>query len=183
MRSVWRLCVVGCSVVCSAAPGCSKEQPNGTTERTEEERNLAPDVEALDRHLKDLDSLSRDEAGLSARVRANRESFETALARLLRAADRRAPARLVFYAVALGDDGDAIAVDSELGRACAATMGSGFSIATTEKGVRVYDAGDFYLWWESHRQEYEALALLDEWISRPSSQEIAIPLFRASKRK
>jgi hypothetical protein len=108
-------------------------------------------------------------------LRDNKAAFEAALARLLVAGDKRAPARMVFYTVVKVVGW--ILADSELGKACAGVIGPDFQIRTW-KGNRLYFGPDLYLWWEANRGKYEAFPLFDEWSQRDFAQTVAIPNLR-----
>ncbi len=140
------------------------------------------DQQLVDDYLEKWDRFAQGDNQLVPELRDNKAAFEVALARLLRADDKRAPSRMVFYPVV--QVGGSIAVDSELGKASAAVVGSDFPITTTKEGERVYFSGDLYLWWEANRSKYEPFPLFDEWSKRDFAQNVVIPMFRsAAKRK
>ena len=139
---------------------------------------MTRDLQLVDGYLEKWDRFAQSENQLVPELRDNKTGFEAALARLLRAGDKRAPARMVFYPVV--QVGGSIPADSELGKASAAVLGPDFPVTTTKEGERVYFGGDLYLWWEANRGKYEAFPLFDEWSKRDFAQTVVIPMFRSA---
>jgi hypothetical protein len=98
------------------------------------------------------------------------------LTRLLAARDRRAPARLVFYAVV--QVGGFIDADSELGRAANPVLGDDFQIFTNEDGTDTFFAGDLYFWWQDHKNDYDPCPLFEDWQARDFAQSVVIPMYK-----
>ena len=139
---------------------------------------MTSDVQLVDGYLEKWDRFAQGENQLVPELRDDRAAFEVALGRLLLAGDKRAPARMVFYAVV--QVGGSIPAGSDLGKASAAVLGPGFPVATTNDGEHVYFGGDLYLWWEANRSKYDAFALFDEWCKRDFAQTVVIPMFRST---
>ena len=138
---------------------------------------MGPDLQLVDDYLASWDRFARGENQLNPFLRDNQENFEEALARLLLAKDRRAPARLAFYAVV--QVGGAVPVDSALGRGAAAILGPEFPVTARKEGQRVYFAGDLFFWWQENGRSYEAYGLFEEWANREFAQRVAIPMYRS----
>jgi hypothetical protein len=111
-------------------------------------KSSPPDFAFIDQYLATWDRFAQGANGDTPR-------FQQHLAEALKQSDRRAPSRLVFYAVV--QVGGFIVDDSDLGRACERLVGREVPISTSKKGERLYFAGDLYFWWQRHRSEYEAL--------------------------
>jgi hypothetical protein len=137
---------------------------------------MSRDLEFVDGYLEKWDRFVQGENQLVPELRKNEGAFEAMLTRLLLASDKRAPSRMVFYAVV--QVGGSIPAGSELGKASAAILDPDFSVTTTKEGEGVYFGGDLYLWWEAHRGEYEAFPLFEEWSKRDFARTVVIPMFR-----
>jgi len=174
MRGVRNLLLVCC--LTAFVPACSKDQPGGAPGRDAGDAQMTRDLQLVDGYLEKWDRFAQSENQLVPELRDNKTGFEAALARLLRAGDKRAPARMVFYPVV--QVGGSIPADSELGKASAAVLGPDFPVTTTKEGERVYFGGDLYLWWEANRGKYEAFPLFDEWSKRDFAQSVVIPMYR-----
>ena len=68
-------------------------------------------------------------------------------------------------------------VNSPLGRALATAVGAKGPPVTMAAGEAIYQADDFYFWWEEHRAEYAAMPLYDEWRAHDIIRAHIIPLF------
>jgi hypothetical protein len=145
------------------------------------EASSRSDVVVVDEYLSKWDRFARGENDLVPELNAGAARFESALSRLLRARDKRGPARLVFYPVV--QVGGGIVTDSELGRAAAAVLGKDFPITVMKDRTRVYFAGDLYLWWEREGGRHEAFPLFDEWRARELAQTVVIPQYRRMSRR
>ena len=100
------------------------------------------DLRIVDDYLNKWDRFANGKNELAPFLRENQKGFESALTRLLKAKDTRAPARMVFYPVV--KVGGSIAVDSDLGMASAAILRGDLPVTTTKEGERVYFAGDLF---------------------------------------
>ncbi len=139
------------------------------------------DLDAVDAYLEKWDRFARGENTLAPQLREDKAAFEAALTRLLEAKDRRAPGRLVFYAVV--KVGGSIIADSELGRACTPILGPDFPVVTRKDGGKNFFCGDLYFWWQDHRGQFEAYPLFEEWKGRDYAQRVAIPMYEAVRRR
>jgi hypothetical protein len=105
--------------------GCSGRQTPtskpGETDKTQGEAQMATDLKFVDDYLAKWDRFSQGENELVPYIRDNKDSFESTLARILEAKDKRGPARMVFYAVV--QVGGSIPLDSDLGKASADALG------------------------------------------------------------
>src|SRR5215204_5287174 len=113
MRSLTGTLLIGC-LMAVAYPGCSSKH--------------SFDFNFIDNHLVAWDRFAQGANELAPQLKANRERFEKQLAAALEAADRRAPSRLVFYAVV--QVAGFIRYDSDLGRACEKVVGTNVPIFT-----------------------------------------------------
>lgn len=148
-----------------------------TSEDTGDSRP-SEDLPLVDSYLEKWDRFAQGENQLAVAINNDRLSFEAALARLLRAGDSRAVARMVFYPVV--QVGGSIAVNTELGKASSAILGADFPVATMQDGRATYFGGDLYLWWEAKRSKFASYPLFDEWIKREFAQTVVIPMFRST---
>jgi hypothetical protein len=142
---------------------------------------MASDLQMVDDYLAKWDRFAQGENKLVPFLRGNKDAFEAALARLLTAKDKRAPARMVFYPVV--QVGGAIAADSELGNAAAAILGPDFPVTTTETGERVYFCGDLFFWWQDNGQNYQSYSLFAEWSQRDFAQAVVIPMYKSARQQ
>jgi hypothetical protein len=143
---------------------------------------MADDLIVVDDYLEKWDRFAQGENNLVSDIRDHKDAFEAALCIILNAKDRRAPARLVFYAVV--QVGGFVALDSELGKASATLLGPDFPLFTSKEGARAYFAGELYFWWIDNRKKYESYPLFDEWSQRDFAKRVAVPMYKeACKRK
>lgn len=177
MRGIPKLLLVRCVLACTI-PACNKGQPDSVPAPAVGDVQMTRDLELTDAYLEKWDRFAQGENRLVPELRDSKAAFETALARLLGAGDKGAPARMVFYPVV--QVGGFIPADSELGKASAAVLGPDFPVTTTKEGQRVYFSGDLYLWWEANLAKYEAFPLFDEWSKRDFAQTVVIPMFRST---
>jgi hypothetical protein len=147
-------------ICCGVAfiPACSPDIPASSHDGGAGDKDMTRDLELVDGYLQKWDRFAQGENQLVPELRDNKARFEAALADLLIAGDKRAPARMVFYPVV--QVGGAIPVESELGNAVAPILGPNFAVTTTKDGQRVYFAGDLYFWWEANRTKFDAYPLL-----------------------
>src|SRR6266849_4592740 len=110
------------------------------------------DLKLVDDYLIKWDQFAQGDNELVPYIRDNKDLFEGALTRLLIAKDKRAPARLVFYAVV--QVGGFISLQSDLGKASRALLGPDFPISTPKEGGRAYFAGELYFWWQTNHEKY-----------------------------
>jgi hypothetical protein len=141
------------------------------------------DFSFIDEYLSNWDSFAQGDNALIDALRRDRVEFEKQLAAALRQKDARAPGRLVFYGVV--QVGGFIPLTSPPGQAFRESFGEAVPLSTNEKdGSQSYFAGDLYFWWESHKSEYAAYALYEEWCRRDFAQQVAIPMYEgAAKNK
>src|SRR5262245_7614261 len=92
------------------------------------ESSMIDELPFVDDFLSKWDRFAQGENELVPFLREHGRPFEAALARLLKAKDQRAPARMVFYPVV--QIGGHISIDSELGKAAALVLGADFPITT-----------------------------------------------------
>ena len=144
-------------------------------------KSSSPDFAFIDGYLGTWDRFAQGANELVPQLKRDTPQFQQQLADALTQGDKRAPSRLVFYAVV--QVGGFITYDSDLGRACERLVGSEISIFTSEKGERSYFAGDLYLWWQRHRSEYDAFPLYDEWQQRDFSKRTVIPMYESATKK
>ena len=144
-------------------------------------KSASPDFTFIDGHLRTWDRFAQGANELSPQLKRDTPQFEKELAQVLQQGDRRAPSRLVFYAVV--QVGGFIASDSDLGRACERLVGNEVPIFTSEQGERSYFAGDLYFWWQRHRAEFESFPLYDQWAEREFVKKTVIPMYESATRK
>src|SRR4030095_5769121 len=77
---------------------------------------LSPDFSFIDAYLTTWDRFAQGANQLAPQIKRDTPRFQQELAVALRQGDRRAPSRLIFYAVV--QVGGFIPHESELGRAC-----------------------------------------------------------------
>ena len=135
---------------------------------------MSSSIEIVDSYLEKWNEYVRGANAIVAVLNHGRPAFESALADLLAAGDRRAPARLVYSTVVRGF----LPVDSKLGEAVALVIGPNFPVRNTPTGQRVYAARDLFLWWERNRDSHEAFPLFDEWAASDFAQQTIIPSYR-----
>jgi hypothetical protein len=133
------------------------------------------DIELIDDYLATWDRFALGENSLVPDLNREAPAFKAALGRALRAQDKRAPARLVFFAVV--QVGGAIPVESELGKDAAKLLGPNFPTVNAKVGS-AYFASDLYFWWLEHQTQYEAFPLLDEWARRDFATKKVIPKYQ-----
>jgi hypothetical protein len=177
--------VLACGLLLSFTVGCSDEVSRTPVADATVPGVSAPtresDLEAVDEYLVKWDRFAQGENDQVAFLRENKTAFERALAQLLTIKDKRAPARMVFYAVV--QVGGAIPVDSELGRAALATLGPDFPVVTGDDGEEVLFCADLYFWWQDNKQAYEAYPLFEEWGKRDFAQQVAIPMYDSTRQR
>jgi hypothetical protein len=177
LRHVSRACIF--FMLC-ALYGCSKESvpAAGTSDESERKLQVDSDVRFVDDYLHKWDRFAQGENELIPHIRDNKDSFERALTRLLNAKDKRAPARLVFYAVV--QVGGFVELESDLGKASSALLGSDFPIIKPREGIRAYFAGELYFWWQKNRDKYDSFPLFEEWIQREFTQTVVVPGYKGA---
>jgi hypothetical protein len=141
----------------------------------------SPDFKFIDDYLATWDRFAQGANELAPRIRRDELRFQRHLATALTRGDRRAPSRLVFYAIV--QVGGFIAHDAELGRACERLVGRDVSVFPSKKGERMYFAGDLYFWWQRHQEEFDRFPLYEEWRKREFAQTTAIPMYEQSVKK
>jgi hypothetical protein len=139
------------------------------------------DFKFIDGYLADWDRFALGTKELAARLKTDASRFQKELSEVLNQGDKRAPSRLVFYAVV--QVGGFIRYDSDLGRALEKFARGEVPIFTSEKGERSYFAGDPYFWWERHRKEFASFPLFDEWRQRDFAKTTVIPMYKAATTK
>ena len=144
-------------------------------------KSSSPDFAFIDSYLATWDRFAQGANELVPQIKRDTPRFQQQLAEALSQGDRRAPSRLVFYAVV--QVGGFIAYDSDLGRASERLVGSEVSIFTSEKGERSYFAGDLYFWWQRHRAEFESFPLYEEWQQRDFAKRTVIPMYESATKK
>jgi uncharacterized protein (DUF736 family) len=144
-------------------------------------QSSSPDFKFIDGYLTNWDRFSQGANELVPQLKRDAPQFHAQLAEALKRGDKRAPSRLVFYAVV--QVGGFIAYDSDLGRACERLVSSEVPIFTSEKGERSYFAGDLYFWWQRHRAEFESFPLYDQWSEREFAKKTVIPMYESATRK
>ena len=82
-----------------AVSAYSKDQPGNGPKPDAGDAQMTSDVQLVDGYLEKWDRFAQGENQLVPDLRENKVTFEAALAWLLRAGDKRAPARMVFYSV------------------------------------------------------------------------------------
>lgn len=144
-------------------------------------KRLTGDFTFIDGYLKTWDRFALGANELVPQLNRDAPQFQKELAEALKRGDKRAPSRLVFYAVV--QVGGFIPYDSGLGRACERLVGSEVPIFTSEKGERSYFAGDLYFWWQRHRAEFESFPLFDEWSEREFARKTVIPMYKKATKR
>jgi hypothetical protein len=139
------------------------------------------DLSLVDEYLIKWDQFAQGDKEVVPYIRDNKLIFESALARLLRAHDPGAPARLVFYPVV--QVGGGIPLDSELGLAAAEVLGKDFPIVVTKEGRKVFFAADLYFWFEKHQSEFDHFKAFDDWASRDFAKKTVIPMYRSVQKQ
>jgi hypothetical protein len=138
------------------------------------------DLTYVDDYLVAWDRFGQGENSLVPRLKAERGEFESQLARAVESGDRRAPGRVVFYAVV--QVGGFVPTDSPIGEAFRKRFGDAVAPYKDEKtGSESYFAGDLYFWWESHKSQFAPYPLYEEWRSRDFAQTVAIPMYQGAR--
>jgi len=145
------------------------------------DKNSSPDFKFLDSYLTTWDRFAQGNNDFLPQLKRDTPKFQRQLAEALKQGDKRAPSRLVFYAVV--QVGGFIPCDSELGHASERLLGKDVFIFTARNGERIYFAGDLYFWWERHRGEFDAFPLYDEWRQRDFSKKTVIPMYESATKK
>jgi hypothetical protein len=149
--------------------------------RAKEDHNrMDHDIELIDAYLAKWDRFARSDNSLKPELKRDEAAFGAALGRALTAKDRRAPSRLIFWAVVRVGGG--IPVDSDLGKAVAELLGPDFPVRQS-KEVRFYFASDLYFWWLEHQKQYEPYLLFDEWAKREFARKTVIPNYNRLREK
>lgn len=161
-------CTIGCVIVTCGAAMAQTTQPSTFVSMDEQ-------LKVVDEYLIRWDLFAQGSNELVPYLRDNKKAFEIALAQLLRAHDRRAISRLVFYPVV--QVGGVIAVDSDLGQAAQEILGKDFPVTTTKDGHRVFFCCDLYFWWEKHQKEFEHFPTFDQWLTRDFAQKTVLPMY------
>lgn len=141
-------------------------------------KSSSPDFKFIDSYLTTWDRFAQGASDLAPHLKRDTPQFHKELAAALKQDDKRAPSRLVFYAVV--QVGGFIDYDSDLGRACQRLVGSEVPIFTSENGQRSYFAGDLYFWWQRHRAEFESFPLYEEWSRREFARKTVIPMYESA---
>ncbi len=128
----------------------------------------------IDEYLARWDEFARGQNSLGTYLRGNKARFEAELSSLLRAGDKNAAGRVVFYAVV--QVGGFIDSQSELGREVTKALGA-FPLVDGEDGRKMIFAGDLYFWWEMKKRDYPAFALYEEWLKRDFTQNTVLRLY------
>ena len=160
------------------ASGCSRTREQA---RPQPESSVQNDIAVVDAYLSKWDRFAQGEEALVPQLREGKNTFESALTRVLRAKDERGPARLVFYPIV--QVGGGIPLESELGKAAAEVVGSDCRLTTTKSGARIYFAGDLYFWWKRHGSAFQAYPLFDEWQRRDFAQTVVLPMYEKVAKK
>jgi hypothetical protein len=145
------------------------------------EKNSSPDFQFIDAYLTTWDRFAQGNNDLVPQLNRDTPKFQRQLAEALNQGDKRAPSRLVFYAVV--QVGGFIAYDSELGHASERVLGKDIPIFTAKDGKRTYFAGDLYFWWERHQGEFDGFPLYDEWCHREFARKTVIPMYESATKK
>jgi hypothetical protein len=145
------------------------------------DKNSSPDFNFIDNYLTTWDRFAQGNNNLLPRLKRDTPKFQRQLAEAMKQRDKRAPSRLVFYAVV--QVGGFIAYDSELGRASERLFGKDVPIFTAKDGERTYFAGDLYFWWQRHRSEFDTFPLYDEWRQRDFARKTVIPMYESATKK
>jgi hypothetical protein len=145
-------------------------------------KSSSPDFNFIDGYLTTWDRFAQGNNQLFPQLKRDTPKFQRQLADALNQGDKRAPSRLVFYAVV--QVGGFIAYDSELGHASERLLGKDVPIFTAKDGERSYFAGDLYFWWERrHRSEFDSFPLYDEWKRRDFAKKTVIPMYQSATKK
>jgi hypothetical protein len=129
----------------------------------------------VDDYLGRWDRFAQGENSLVPYLRDNKKKFEGELASLLRAGDKNATGRVVFYAVV--QVGGFIDVDSDLGREVAKAFGS-LPLTEVKDGEKKVFAGDLYFWWQERKKDFLVYPLYEEWLKRDFTRNSVIQLYR-----
>ena len=129
----------------------------------------------VDDYLGRWDRFAQGENSLVPYLRDNKKRFEGELVSLLRAGDKNAIGRVVFYAVV--QVGGFIDADSEVGREVAKSFGS-LPLTEVKDGEKKIFAGDLYFWWEARKKDFPVYPLYEEWLKRDFVQNSVIQLYK-----
>jgi hypothetical protein len=140
--------------------------------------SVSADFKFIDSYLKTWDRFAQGAKELGLQIKQDAPRFQQLLALALSQGDKRAPSRLIFYAVV--QVGGFIPCDSELGRACERYVSDEVAVFSSKKDERMYFAGDLYFWWERHKAEHEAFPLYEEWSHREFAKKTVIPMYESA---
>jgi hypothetical protein len=144
-------------------------------------KNSSPDFKFIDGYLTTWDRFALGNNELLPQLKRDTPKFQRQLAEALQLGDKRAPSRLVFYAVV--QVGGFITYDSDLGRASERLLGKDVPIFTSRDGKRYYFAGDLYVGWERNRGRFDTFRLFDEWQRSDFATRTVIPMYESATKK
>ena len=139
------------------------------------------DFKFIDDYLVAWDQFAKGQNDLMPQLKTNKHEFSHQLATALNQGDKRAPSRLVFYAVV--QVGGFIPYESELGKACEKVVGKEVTVFESKKGERSYFAGDLFFWWEKKQGDFERFPLYDEWRQRDFVKKSVIRLYESATKQ
>ena len=139
------------------------------------------DFKFIDDYLVAWDQFAQGHNDLIPQLKTNKQEFKTQLAAALNQGDKRAPSRLVFYAVV--QVGGFIPYESELGKACEKMVGKEVAVFESKKGDRSYFAGDLYFWWGKKQGDFDKFPLYEEWRQRDFVKKTVIPMYESATKK
>lgn len=128
----------------------------------------------LDNYLTRWNRFANGDNSLVPFIRENTLKFEKELAAALSSGDKRAPSRVVFYAVV--KVGGFIDSDSALGKEVRRVFVQ-LPITNDQKGKNLLFAGDLYFWWKEKHGSYAAFTQYDEWETSDFARKVTIPMY------
>ena len=133
----------------------------------------------VDDYLGRWDRFAQGDSSLVPYLRDNKKRFEGELVSLLRAGDKNATGRVVFYAVV--QVGGFIDADSELGREVTKAFVS-LPLTEVKDGEKKIFAGDLYFWFEDRKKDCPTFPLYEEWLKRDFVQNTVLQLYKNVRR-
>jgi hypothetical protein len=128
----------------------------------------------IDEYLSRWDRFAQGDNSSVPFLRENTPKFEEALAAALSSGDKRAPSRVVFYAVV--QVGGFIDIDSPLGLEVSKVFGQ-LPVTKGKKGEKLIFAGDLFFWWKAKKGDYPAFSQYDTWEKSDFAREVPIPMY------
>jgi len=138
------------------------------------------DFEFIDDYLSRWDSFAQGDNSLVPSLKRDKPRFETELSDALVSGDKRAMSRAIFSAVVQVDG--FIPLDSPIGQGIQKESAGGIAIFTSDKGEKMYFAGDLYDWWLTNRNRFSDYPLFNDYMKRDFAKDVVLKLYESAKK-